>query len=948
MASREAFDEFVDWLRSNGALFPSIEFRFGTFGWSGHAAADIPADSVLVSVPRKLILSHLHAQQYLDPIFKQEMAAVQTWRASGVLFYTFLVNERYNREHPLYPNDAGNDSFFGPYLRVLPSEYATPLWWTEEERGLLTGTNLAPAVEEFQSQLRAAYNNVRKALDKSDPTGLLAHMTWERFLWAHTACTSRQFPAYLVLGWGKDHKNGPPPPAAPGAEPVAAEAAGTRRIMGQFEVAPPAAGRGGDREGEREGEGAAGAERPKEANEEQIQGCLCPLIDVFNHKRATRITWVATGSGFRFETNAAIPAGAEVCNNYASKSNEEFLLGYGFCLPGNPDDTFSIKLGMTDRLGAATARGRLFKAHRMERIHYLGWSHAYQTGPAPAEVHATVPEGLKQALRLCLANEFEVAFQCSGPGNPFAAPLNERNEEAVWRALGRLLADRLQRFQRGDGALEAYLHQFALPPAVAAPGSIPSRAAYERLWATYYLERPEAQPRPSANVLWGVVYRTGQTALLTSAIAQAARQARAIRAAAAVPLGLPAPAAAVPPQWGPLAAACRAVGHAAGVHSRLAVGMRAECPVPVTVLDPAGPPAQAGDVVFGCRAADAICPALLGALAPAFQEAIDQVDGLEMDNLMQLVLLHLRSRAAALPAGSPQGPWLAALQQADPPLLTGPLLWPQQARDALGAAAPMAPLATPIAKQQRALRQLYVQLFPALCENFPEVFPEDAFSWEAFCWAAAATATCGCPLPGPVPRPPRAAGADDDESPAHEADDEGDADEQPCLLPWPARIRHHSRGQCRLRWALVTPPPALDDQPAAPAAPSKSKKARAREMARRRVARLLRWYGEAVRVEVLVDRPVGPGEELCLNYAAPGEALDNVALMAQRGEVLPANPWDTAFLGAAPAPPPPGAVEAALARVQQAQSAIPTQAGVPGLLASQWLAEQAQILKEAL
>ena len=41
------------------------------------------------------------------------------------------------------------------------------------------------------------------------------------------------------------------------------------------------------------------------------------------------------------------PAGEEVFNNYGAKPNSELLLGYGFTLPNNPDDTLVLKLGGT-------------------------------------------------------------------------------------------------------------------------------------------------------------------------------------------------------------------------------------------------------------------------------------------------------------------------------------------------------------------------------------------------------------------------------------------------------------------------------------------------------------------------------------------------------------------------------------------------------------------------
>lgn len=37
--------------------------------------------------------------------------------------------------------------------------------------------------------------------------------------------------------------------------------------------------------------------------------------------------------------------GYEVFNNYGAKPNDELLLGYGFVLPGNPEDFVSLKMG---------------------------------------------------------------------------------------------------------------------------------------------------------------------------------------------------------------------------------------------------------------------------------------------------------------------------------------------------------------------------------------------------------------------------------------------------------------------------------------------------------------------------------------------------------------------------------------------------------------------------
>ncbi|KAJ9094153.1 hypothetical protein QFC20_006951 [Naganishia adeliensis] len=52
----------------------------------------------------------------------------------------------------------------------------------------------------------------------------------------------------------------------------------------------------------------------------------------------------SVGLVLRSETEA----GEQVFNNYGPKGNEELILGYGFSLPENPDDTLALKLGIPE------------------------------------------------------------------------------------------------------------------------------------------------------------------------------------------------------------------------------------------------------------------------------------------------------------------------------------------------------------------------------------------------------------------------------------------------------------------------------------------------------------------------------------------------------------------------------------------------------------------------
>jgi hypothetical protein len=90
---------------------------------------------------------------------------------------------------------------------------------------------------------------------------------------------------------------------------------------------------------------------------------LIPGIDSFNHARGHRVSWsVGPVRGHVSPPPTFTPtawdvyqvfliihdstaAYTEVFNNYGPKPNAELILGYGFSLPANPDDTMVLKIG---------------------------------------------------------------------------------------------------------------------------------------------------------------------------------------------------------------------------------------------------------------------------------------------------------------------------------------------------------------------------------------------------------------------------------------------------------------------------------------------------------------------------------------------------------------------------------------------------------------------------
>lgn len=71
---------------------------------------------------------------------------------------------------------------------------------------------------------------------------------------------------------------------------------------------------------------------------------LFPGLDIGNHTSEAKIDYLFDPGRFQIKTNTATAAGDEVFNNYGPKGNDELLLGYGFCIPGNPHSSVSLTL----------------------------------------------------------------------------------------------------------------------------------------------------------------------------------------------------------------------------------------------------------------------------------------------------------------------------------------------------------------------------------------------------------------------------------------------------------------------------------------------------------------------------------------------------------------------------------------------------------------------------
>ena len=258
-------------------------------------------------------------------------------------FYVFMINQK--QRSNTNPTDDFSDTTCGQtyceWMQALPSTFTTPLAWSSTQLSSLAGSNLLAAIPSKQKYLESIIESVERLCAYRPALFPKECYTPKRIEWAHFAVLSRSYSSAIS------------------------------RAVDSNAVTPttfvPASRNWGEQE------------------EDEISGCMIPMCDMLNHRPNTRIDWCVEGlppesesaesspegkippakrrmlscrthpQGFPngssdramiiFRAGSIIGAGHEVFNNYGPKSNEEFLLGYGFCLPNNDNAAVALRLG---------------------------------------------------------------------------------------------------------------------------------------------------------------------------------------------------------------------------------------------------------------------------------------------------------------------------------------------------------------------------------------------------------------------------------------------------------------------------------------------------------------------------------------------------------------------------------------------------------------------------
>ncbi|TCD65147.1 hypothetical protein EIP91_003040 [Steccherinum ochraceum] len=296
---------FRSWFASNGGyMHPHVHYSQVSSGFNIVAKNAIEKDTEVISCPFNLIVTPSLARNALVDVLRLGLDGKDPFAGwtEMQLMSTYIVIHWMDYEGGKLPSNLQHL----PYLDTLPepSKLLTPLHFTPPERVHFRGSNIFGATTDRENAWMKQHRQCQ-ALVSSANTSWGAEFTWQKYLTAMTYISSRAFPSTLLDSFPS--------------------------LVATSESYP----------------------------------ILLPGVDALNHARATPVSWITTHSKSGSSTDEevgrskislvlhdATPAHAELLNNYGPKPNAELILGYGFTLENNPDDTIVLKLGGATSAGA--------------------------------------------------------------------------------------------------------------------------------------------------------------------------------------------------------------------------------------------------------------------------------------------------------------------------------------------------------------------------------------------------------------------------------------------------------------------------------------------------------------------------------------------------------------------------------------------------------------------
>ncbi|XP_036345255.1 actin-histidine N-methyltransferase-like [Rhagoletis pomonella] len=278
-------ENFYRWAAKNGLRYEGVRItQFQGYELGLEATRDIADDELLFSIPRKLILSEENLDLENSPA---QFGSMSNLKLSYVLMLEALKP----------------DSFWKPYIDLLPEKYNTVLYFNAKEMEMLRGSNALPAAlrqcKAIARQYAFLYNCTVQAprADKFNPMGqaFKEQFSYELYRWAVSTVMTREN-------------------MIPRSRPLNAATAN-----------------GGDTSQDQPDNIAA----------------LIPFWDMANHRQGRVTSFFNVGTQeMESAAQSDFKAGEQIFIHYGDRANADLMIHNGFINPTNPKDYVCIKLGL--------------------------------------------------------------------------------------------------------------------------------------------------------------------------------------------------------------------------------------------------------------------------------------------------------------------------------------------------------------------------------------------------------------------------------------------------------------------------------------------------------------------------------------------------------------------------------------------------------------------------
>ncbi|XP_033844416.1 actin-histidine N-methyltransferase [Periophthalmus magnuspinnatus] len=177
------FSDLLSWAQDCGASTDGFTVGdFGTEGYGLQATKGIKAEELFLWIPRKMLMTVESAQNsVLGPLYSQD----RIMQAMGnVTLALHLLCER-----------CSPSSHWLPYIRSLPLEYDTPLYFNQDEVQLLLGTQAIPDIlSQYKNTARqyAYFYKLIQTHPAASKLPLKDSFTFDDYRWAVSSVMTRQ------------------------------------------------------------------------------------------------------------------------------------------------------------------------------------------------------------------------------------------------------------------------------------------------------------------------------------------------------------------------------------------------------------------------------------------------------------------------------------------------------------------------------------------------------------------------------------------------------------------------------------------------------------------------------------------------------------------------------------------------------------------------------------